>query len=151
MPTLTTISIRFDEQQLLDLAAKARVQGNKRGYLHKADPKLRKLTLRWCCVYQNFLFYFESESCTKPLGVVFLECCTCRPVDQIGVPARDVDVSLCCRLYVVPDELIIAALKCAVQITTCVLNYRPQWCMCGIRMLDLPPRRCLPSHNSLLL
>lgn len=80
MPTL--ISIRYDEQQLLDLAAKARVQGARRGYLHKADPKLKKLTQRWCCVYQNFFFYFESESCPKPLGVVVLEGCTCRPVDH---------------------------------------------------------------------
>ena len=92
MPTLTPFSIRYEEQQLLDLAAKARHHGAKRGYLHKADTKLKKLTSRWCCVYMNFLFYFESESCTKPHGVVFLEGCACRPVDQIGVPVRDVEV-----------------------------------------------------------
>ena len=95
MPTLTTVSIRFDEQQLLDLAAKARVQGEKRGYLHKADMKLKKLTQRWCCVFHNFLFYFESESCTKPLGVVFLEGCLCRAVDQVGVPIRELQVGSC--------------------------------------------------------
>ena len=93
MPTLPTFSLRFDEQQLVDLAAKARVQGTKRGYLHKSDSKLKKLTQRYCCVFSNLLFYFECESCTKPLGVVFLEGCTCLPVDQIGLPAREVEVS----------------------------------------------------------
>lgn len=99
MPTL--ISVRYDEQQLLDLAGRARIQGVRRGYLHKADPKLKKLTHRWCCVYKNFFFYFESESCPKPLGVVLLEGCTCRPVEQ---DAREVEVSgavcVCARLQV---------------------------------------------------
>ena len=99
MPTL--ISVRYDEQQLLDLAGRARIQGVRRGYLHKADPKLKKLTHRWCCVYKNFFFYFESESVPKPLGVVLLEGCTCRPVEQ---DAREVEVSrtacACARLQV---------------------------------------------------
>lgn len=89
---IPTHSLRLDEQQLLELAARARVHGSRRGYLHKADSKLKKLHLRWCCVYQNFLFYFESESCTKPLGVVFLEGTICRPAEQLGLPIRDVEV-----------------------------------------------------------
>ncbi len=92
MPTLPTFSVRFDEQQLVDLAAKARVQGTKRGYLHKSDSKLKKLSQRWCCVFSNLLFYFESESCTRPLGVVYLEGCTCLPMDQIGLPGRELEV-----------------------------------------------------------
>ncbi len=76
MPTLPTFLVRFDEQQLVDLATKARVQGTKRGYLHKSDSKLKKLSQRWCCVFSNYLFYFKSEPCTRPLGVVFLEGCT---------------------------------------------------------------------------
>ncbi len=83
MPTLPTFLVRFDEQQLVDLATKARVQGTKRGYLHKSDSKLKKLSQRWCCVFSNYLFYFEREPCTRPLGVVFLEGCTCIAVDQI--------------------------------------------------------------------
>ena len=89
---MPTFSIRYDEQQLLDMAAKARVQGCKKSYLHKAvDPKLKRLSQRWCCVYQNMLFYFESESVTKPLGVVLLEGCVCKPVEQVGQqPATEV-------------------------------------------------------------
>ena len=83
---MPTFSIRFDEQQLLDLAAKARVNSCKRGYLHKSDPRLKKLTQRWCCIYQNLLFYFESESVTKPAGVILLEGCVCKSVEEIGQP-----------------------------------------------------------------
>ena len=82
---MPTFSIRLDEQQLLDLAAKARLHCSKKAYLHKsADPKLKKLTQRWCCLYQNLLFYFESESVPKPLGVVLLEGSVCKPVEQAG-------------------------------------------------------------------
>lgn len=84
----------MDEQQLLDIAAKARIHGCKRGYLLKADSsKLKRLANRWCCVFNNTLFYFESESVPKPLGVVFLEGTSCRPVEQIGLPAREVEVT----------------------------------------------------------
>ncbi len=87
---MPTFAVRFDEQQLLDIAAKARVQSCKKSYLHKSDPKLKRLTQRWCCVFQNMLFYFESESVTKPLGVVLLEGCVCKPVEQVGQPTAEV-------------------------------------------------------------
>lgn len=92
---MPTFAIRYDEQQLLDIAAKARVQCSKKSYLlHKSDPKLKRLTQRWCCVYQNMLFYFESESVTKPLGVVLLEGCVCKAVEQAtgGQPVTEVGV-----------------------------------------------------------
>lgn len=89
MPTST---IRFDEQQLLELAAKARVHGHKKAYLQKCDQKLKKPSTRWCCLYQNMMFYFESEGAAKPLGVVFLEGTACRPVEQIGMPVRHAEV-----------------------------------------------------------
>lgn len=90
MPTST---VRFDEQQLLELAAKARIHGCKKAYLQKCDQKLKKLTPRWCCVYQNMMFYFESEGAAKPLEVVFLEGTSCRPVEQIGMPVRNAEVN----------------------------------------------------------
>ena len=66
---MPAFAIRFDEQQLLDMAAKARLQCSKKAYLHKSDAKLSRLKQRWCCIYQNMLFYFESESIPKPVGV----------------------------------------------------------------------------------
>lgn len=90
---MPTLSLRLDEQQLLEMAAKARVHGCKRGYLLKGDSaKLKRLNNRWCSVYNNTLFYFESESVPKPLGVVFLEGTNCRPVEQIGLPGREIEV-----------------------------------------------------------
>ena len=91
---MPTLSLRLDEQQLLEMAAKARVHGCKRGYLLKGDSaKLKKLNNRWCAVYHNAMFYFESESVPKPLGVVFLEGTSCRPVEQIGLPGREIEVT----------------------------------------------------------
>lgn len=79
---IPTFAVRYDEQQLLDIAAKARLQCSKKSYLHKSDHKLKKLTPKWCCVYMNMFFYFESESLTKPLGVILLEGCVCGAVEQ---------------------------------------------------------------------
>ena len=84
MPTITQ-SVKYDEHHLQDLALKARGRGSiKRGYLLKADPKQKKMHTRWCCVYQNFFFYFESESCTRPLGVIFLEATLCKDVASVA-------------------------------------------------------------------
>lgn len=83
MPTITQ-SVKFDDQHLQDLANKARGHGNRRGYLLKADPKQKKLQQRWCCVYKNFFFYYESESCPRPLGVIFLEGTQCKEVSSIA-------------------------------------------------------------------
>ena len=89
MPTST---IRFEELQLLELATKSRVHGCKRAYLQKCDHKLKKVSQRWCCLFRNMLFYFESESSPKPVGVVFLEGTICRPVEQIGLPVMNMEV-----------------------------------------------------------
>jgi hypothetical protein len=84
MPTITQ-SVKFDDQHLQDLALKARGRGStKRGYLLKSDPKQKKMHSRYCCVYQNFFFYFESESCTRPLGVIFLEATQCKEVASVA-------------------------------------------------------------------
>ena len=94
MPTIMQ-SVKYDDQHLQDLAHKARARGStKRGYLMKADPKQKKLHARWCCVYQNFFFYFESESCTRPLGMIFLEGTLCKEVPSV---AGQKEVSKNCR------------------------------------------------------
>lgn len=93
MPTITQ-SVKFDDQHLQDLANKARGLGCQRGYLLKADPKQKKLQQRWCCVYKNLFFYFESESCTRPLGVIFLEGTLCKAVSSIA-GQREVRIQRC--------------------------------------------------------
>ena len=83
-------SFRFEEQQISELAAKSRLHSTKKGYMLKSDPKLKKLTQRWCSIYHNFFFFFESESVPKPLGVIVLEGCTCKPVEQADQVAHEV-------------------------------------------------------------
>ena len=90
MRTMPSFSVRFEEQQLLDLAGRARVHCCRKGYLHKSDAKLKKLSSRWCCIYLNFFFYFESESIPKPLGVILLEGCECKAMEPVGSAANEV-------------------------------------------------------------
>ena len=91
---MPSFSIRFEESQLLDLAGKARLHCIKKGYLLKSDPKLKKLSQRWCCVYHNFFFFYESESVPKPLGVIVLEGCVCKPQEQVDQAANEVAMAL---------------------------------------------------------
>lgn len=81
--------LRFDE----DITRHAKLHASKKGYLHKADIKFKKLSLRWCCIRHNILFVFESESCPKPLYSIFLEGAVCKPVEQDGLKQRGVTVS----------------------------------------------------------
>lgn len=78
--------LRFDEE----VAANAKLHASKKGYLHKADVKFKKLSLRWCCVRYNVLFVFESESCPKPLYSIFLEGAVCKPLEHVGLQQRGV-------------------------------------------------------------
>lgn len=70
MPT----GVRFSEVHLMYLAGIARADPNLAGFmcLKNGDVTV-KWQERWIILYQNFLFYFESPSCAKPLGFVFLE------------------------------------------------------------------------------
>uniref|UniRef100_A0A336LMH0 CSON014623 protein n=1 Tax=Culicoides sonorensis TaxID=179676 RepID=A0A336LMH0_CULSO len=47
------------------------------GYLHKRTSDSNKWQLRWFILYQNLLFYYDSETSTRPLGLIFLEGCYC--------------------------------------------------------------------------
>lgn len=81
--------LRLDD----DLVADAKLHASKKGYLHKADVKFKKLSLRWCCVRHNILFVFECESCTKLLYSIYLEGVACKPLEEGGLQQRGVTVS----------------------------------------------------------
>jgi len=78
--------MRVDDAQLLCLSEKARTNGAFTGVLLKksGEPRIQRWQRRYCCIYRNMLFYFESERSAKPNGVVFLEHCTC-----LVVPTAD--------------------------------------------------------------
>ena len=82
MPTLQGSAVKVDENQLLELASLARKCPFKRGPLQKADAKGKKSSQRWCYIYQNMLFYYETETSSKPLGMLLLEGAMCRPLDR---------------------------------------------------------------------
>ena len=83
--------MRVDDAQLLCLSEKARTNGAITGVLMKksGEPRIQRWQRRYCCIYRNILFYFESERSAKPSGVVFLEHCTC-----LVVPTADEKVCL---------------------------------------------------------
>ena len=47
------------------------------GYLYKRCSDSSKWLLRWFRLYQNLLFYYDSEHSSRPIGVIFLEGCYC--------------------------------------------------------------------------
>uniref|UniRef100_A0A0L8GML2 PH domain-containing protein n=1 Tax=Octopus bimaculoides TaxID=37653 RepID=A0A0L8GML2_OCTBM len=66
-------AIRFNESQILYLAQKARQENTLCGYLYKKSSDTGKWQLRWFILYQNFLFYYENDSASRPSGVALLE------------------------------------------------------------------------------
>lgn len=69
------IGCRITELHMNYLASRAREEPRLSGKLlvKDSDHSTPKWQKRWVVLYQNFLFYFENSSCTKPAGMVFLE------------------------------------------------------------------------------
>jgi hypothetical protein len=77
---MTRTSFKVNEEHLLNLAVKARLENRECGYLSRRggqDPSSspNKWHLKWFVLYQNLLFYYDNVNSTKPQGVYFLESC----------------------------------------------------------------------------
>ena len=75
--------IRFNDGHLIQLASKARNTDSRSGWVLKKPGTSdggSRWQRRWLQLYQNYLFYFESDKAPRPLGVVLLELCECRRV-----------------------------------------------------------------------
>ncbi|XP_065455201.1 ras-specific guanine nucleotide-releasing factor 2 isoform X6 [Chrysemys picta bellii] len=70
-------SVRYNEGHALYLALLARKEGTKRGYLSKKTTETSRWHEKWFALYQNVLFYFESEQSARPAGMYMLEGCNC--------------------------------------------------------------------------
>ncbi|XP_076221381.1 ras-specific guanine nucleotide-releasing factor 1 isoform X3 [Nomia melanderi] len=70
-------TVRVNDSQLVMLSEKAHDDHSMRGYLHKRTADSARWQLRWFVLYQNLLFYYENEHCSRPNGVVLLEGCYC--------------------------------------------------------------------------
>ena len=82
LPTflMTRQSFKINEDHLLNLAIKARLENRECGYLSRRggqDPSSspNKWQLKWFVLYQNLLFYYDNVNSSKPQGVYFLESC----------------------------------------------------------------------------
>jgi hypothetical protein len=82
LPTIlmTRTSFKVNEDHLLNLAIKARLENRECGYLSRRggqDPSSspNKWQLKWFVLYQNLLFYYDNVNSSKPQGVYFLESC----------------------------------------------------------------------------
>ncbi|CAL7938592.1 unnamed protein product [Xylocopa violacea] len=70
-------TVRVNDSQLVMLSEKALCDRSLTGYLHKRTADSAKWQLRWFVLYQNLLFYYENDTCSRPSGVVLLEGCYC--------------------------------------------------------------------------
>ncbi|XP_046833094.1 ras-specific guanine nucleotide-releasing factor 2-like isoform X2 [Vespa crabro] len=70
-------TVRVNDSQLVMLSERAHYDNSLNGYLHKRTADSAKWQLRWFVLYQNLLFYYENETCSRPSGVVLLEGCYC--------------------------------------------------------------------------
>ncbi|KAJ0175325.1 hypothetical protein K1T71_009466 [Dendrolimus kikuchii] len=75
-------SIRVNDGQLIALSEKAQYDHSQAGYLHKRSSDNTKWQLRWFILYQNMLFYYESENNTRPTGVLLLEGSYCERLSK---------------------------------------------------------------------
>lgn len=82
LPTMlmTRSSFKVNEDNLLNLAIKARLENRECGYLSRRggqdqSSSPNKWQLKWFVLYQNLLFYYDNVNASKPQGVYFLESC----------------------------------------------------------------------------
>ncbi|XP_058025248.1 ras-specific guanine nucleotide-releasing factor 2 isoform X2 [Ahaetulla prasina] len=93
-------SVRYNEGHALYLAVLARKEGTRRGYLSKKTAETSRWHDKWFALYQNMLFYFESEQSARPAGVYMLEGCSCeRALAPKGASAVSVKDSALDKQY----------------------------------------------------
>ncbi|XP_075036164.1 ras-specific guanine nucleotide-releasing factor 2 [Mixophyes fleayi] len=73
-------SVRCNEGHALYLALLARKEGTKRGTISKKTTETNRWHDKWFALFQNVLFYFETEQSGRPSGMYMLEGCSCERV-----------------------------------------------------------------------
>ncbi|XP_042303746.1 ras-specific guanine nucleotide-releasing factor 2 [Sceloporus undulatus] len=69
--------VRLNEGHAAFLGLVARKEAPRRGYLAKKTAETSRWHEKWFALYQNLLFYFESEQSPRPAALFLLEGCTC--------------------------------------------------------------------------
>ncbi|XP_065348892.1 ras-specific guanine nucleotide-releasing factor 2-like isoform X3 [Cloeon dipterum] len=84
-------TVRVNDSQLVMLSERAHYDHNMTGYLYKKTADSTKWQQRWFVLYQNLLFYYESDTCNRPSGVLLLEGCYCERLITAGSAAKNKD------------------------------------------------------------
>uniref|UniRef100_A0A8C1MTI1 Ras protein-specific guanine nucleotide-releasing factor 2b n=1 Tax=Cyprinus carpio TaxID=7962 RepID=A0A8C1MTI1_CYPCA len=84
-------SVRYNEGHALYLSVVARKEGTKRGYLSKKTTENSKWHEKFFALYQNVLFYFDTDQSARPSGIYLLEGCTCErvPAPKVSTVGRE--------------------------------------------------------------
>uniref|UniRef100_A0A8C9S764 Ras protein specific guanine nucleotide releasing factor 1 n=1 Tax=Scleropages formosus TaxID=113540 RepID=A0A8C9S764_SCLFO len=69
--------IRLNDGHVTYLGLLAKKDGTRRGCLSKKSSDNTKWHTKWFALLQNMLFYFESDSSSRPSGLYLLEGCVC--------------------------------------------------------------------------
>uniref|UniRef100_A0A3Q2CCL9 Ras protein specific guanine nucleotide releasing factor 1 n=1 Tax=Cyprinodon variegatus TaxID=28743 RepID=A0A3Q2CCL9_CYPVA len=69
--------VRLNDGHITYLAILAKKDGTRRGFLSKKSSDNTKWHSKWFALLQNMMFYFESESSSRPSGLYLLEGCVC--------------------------------------------------------------------------
>ncbi|XP_062998834.1 ras-specific guanine nucleotide-releasing factor 1 [Elgaria multicarinata webbii] len=69
--------MRLNDGHAIYLGLLAKKDGARRGYLSKRSSDNTKWHPKWFALLQNMLFYFESDSSSRPAGLYLLEGCLC--------------------------------------------------------------------------
>ncbi|XP_053090793.1 ras-specific guanine nucleotide-releasing factor 1 isoform X3 [Pangasianodon hypophthalmus] len=69
--------MRLNDGHITYLGLLAKKDGTRRGCLSKKSSDNTKWHTKWFALLQNMLFYFESESSSRPSGLYLVEGCVC--------------------------------------------------------------------------
>lgn len=77
--------------QFQGLGLLAKKDGARKGYLSKRSSDNTKWHTKWFALLQNMLFYFETDSSSRPSGLYLLEGCVCdrAPSPKPSLSAKD--------------------------------------------------------------
>ncbi|XP_075287350.1 ras-specific guanine nucleotide-releasing factor 1 isoform X2 [Opisthocomus hoazin] len=83
--------MRLNDGHVAYLGLLAKKDGARRGYLSKRSSDNTKWHTRWFALLHNMLFYFESDSSSRPSGLYLLEGCVCdrAPSPKPSLSAKD--------------------------------------------------------------
>ncbi|XP_065189055.1 ras-specific guanine nucleotide-releasing factor 2-like isoform X1 [Sycon ciliatum] len=140
--------LRINEAQLQALALKAKASPARCGWVKKKPGHegvgSTKWQKRWLVLYQNILYYFETDLSQRPQGVILVELCDCRRLHSYNRPS---DAPPETHLFVVGIQ---GVAQRQYHFATAMANECEQWVMSiqeastenQLRQLDMLKEQC---------